>query len=351
MKRIKELDGLRGLAALTVVLFHAYPNQFFLGWSAVDLFFVLSGYLITSIIIKNVSNQGFLTSFYSRRILRIWPVYFLTLAVVLILNAFSRTGYSTDGLFQHLTFTQNIQGYWLSNPPGFVHAFSPSWSIAVEEQFYLVWPLLLLYLGTRYIPVLAGLTIVAAIAGRMFGFPNSILLSRGDGLALGCLLASIFLNPAYTEKAKKLFLPLGVASCGYILFLVYRYWGDPEPKAFIPFTLFFFSLVGLIVCYSGHPLLKVLRLKPLAYLGLISYSMYLFHLPIFTYAPPLLARVGLPSTLFTWALIFGLPMLSYHLLESPILNFKERISYRKQKPQPAEFTAPQELAYLEKEPV
>src|SRR3954466_11966508 len=108
MKRIKELDALRGLAALTIVLFHVYPHQVFMGWSAVDLFFVLSGYLITSIIINNLSNKGFLTSFYSRRILRIWPVYYLTLAAVLILNAFSRTGYPTDGLFQHLTFTQNI---------------------------------------------------------------------------------------------------------------------------------------------------------------------------------------------------------------------------------------------------
>src|SRR5947208_17076877 len=103
-KHIPELDSVRGLAAMGVVLFHAYPNLFFFGWSCVDLFFVLSGFLICGILLENGGTSGFAKAFYFRRALRIWPVYFLTLAAVLILNAVSPHGHSAKGLPWNLVF-------------------------------------------------------------------------------------------------------------------------------------------------------------------------------------------------------------------------------------------------------
>src|SRR4051794_29428646 len=108
MKRTPELDAVRGLAAVGVVLFHASPFNFTCGWSCVDLFFVLSGYLITTIICHQSKEKGFLRTFYLRRIYRIWPVYFLTLAAVLLLNQYSRTGYQTTGLISHLAFCKAV---------------------------------------------------------------------------------------------------------------------------------------------------------------------------------------------------------------------------------------------------
>src|SRR5438876_336938 len=121
MKRILELDALRGIAAVGVVLFHAYPHTFFFAWSFVDLFFVLSGYLITTIVLRHLQAPDLLKAFYYRRILRIWPVYYLTLIGVVVLNMLSTNGYPANGWLQHLTFTQNVQGYWLAAPLPFIH--------------------------------------------------------------------------------------------------------------------------------------------------------------------------------------------------------------------------------------
>src|SRR5437868_3369959 len=126
MRRIPELDSLRGLAAVGVVFFHAYPYVFFVGWCCVDLFFVLSGFLITSIILHEGGKRGFAKVFYFRRMIRIWPVYYVALASVLFLNSLSRTGHSTQGLPYNLLFLQNIQGYWKGTIPPFPASFGPS---------------------------------------------------------------------------------------------------------------------------------------------------------------------------------------------------------------------------------
>src|ERR1700744_3920986 len=96
-ERVPELDALRGLAAVGVAAYHAYPYTFFLGWIGVDLFFVLSGFLITSIILEHAGKPGFFGTFYFRRALRILPVYYLTLFAALALNRASHAGYSTAG--------------------------------------------------------------------------------------------------------------------------------------------------------------------------------------------------------------------------------------------------------------
>ena len=333
MKRIPELDAVRGIAALGIVMFHAYRTVFYLGWSFVDLFFVLSGYLITTIIIDNLGEHGFLRAFYVRRTLRIWPVYYLTLVAVLALNSLSRTGYGTQSLAQHLVFLQNIQEYWGNHMPAFPAAFGCSWSVAIEEQFYLIWPSLLLLAGVQSIPVIVTITLLATVTARYLGFPDNILLGRADGLAFGCLLAYLAISPGRLRQLRRVLAPLAIVSFSYICVLAYASWRDPEPRwqtpTFFAFALFFFTIVGCAICYTGHWSLAPLRSKWLGYLGLISYSLYLFHGPILQYFPPIATAIHLPyGDILKWPLVFLLPTLSYRYFEGPILKLKERFDYR-----------------------
>ena len=115
MRRIPELDGLRGLAALAVLLAHLGEGRWPLvgwGWTAVNLFFVLSGYLITGIVLREGHAPGFWRAFYARRVLRIWPVYFGTIAAILAVGPLVGRPAATAGLPSYLTFTQNVPRYW-----------------------------------------------------------------------------------------------------------------------------------------------------------------------------------------------------------------------------------------------
>jgi peptidoglycan/LPS O-acetylase OafA/YrhL len=345
LRKIPELDALRGLAALGVVIHHAYPKLFFLGWSCVDLFFVLSGFLISSVIIEHVHDRRFFATFFYRRALRIWPVYYLTLLVVLAFNAWSRHGYSTDGLLWHMFFLQNVQHYWHAAVPAFIHPFAPSWSVAVEEQFYLLWPASLWLVGRRGIIPLACSLIGLSVVSRLCGLTYDVLVGRFDGLAMGSILAVLWRSVSTQEQdrlssiealARRL-IPVGVAALCVVCLIAYRFWGNPMPQwtpiAFFAFSAFYFSVVGLAICWSGRPITWPLRNKGLRWLGSISYAMYMFHLPILTYAPALLDRIGLRSaaarTVLEWIAIFALPTLSYWLIEKPILSLKDRWAYRK----------------------
>ena len=145
MRRIPELDALRALAALVVLLFHLNPPRFFFGWTGVDLFFVLSGYLITTIILDHQGQRGFLRNFYARRGLRIWPIYYIALfAVVATAPLVPRDRRPPlNGLGYYVTYLQNITLYQLRPPPEFHIAFDHTWTLALEEQFYLIWPALI----------------------------------------------------------------------------------------------------------------------------------------------------------------------------------------------------------------
>jgi peptidoglycan/LPS O-acetylase OafA/YrhL len=332
---IPELDALRGIASFGVVLFHAFPRIFFFGWSFVDCFFVLSGYLITSILLRNLGSARLLPAFYFRRALRIWPVYYLTLAVVLFLNAHARTGWPTTGLAQYLFFCQNLQHLWGGNAPAFIVPFLPSWSVAVEEQFYLCWPIVLVVFGARAVrPIAAGLVVIAT-AYQIARMPIDTVAYRADALAAGCLLASLNLRAPDAGLMKVLGV-VGVLAAAVILGAAVFWWADPDPPPWgyviLPaFSAFYASVIGFSVRYSGHRFLAPLRSKPLRNLGLISYSLYLLHLPIFTYGPAVLARVGVTGHArqqwCEWIAIFVMPILSYRFVERPALSLKRLLGY------------------------
>ena len=158
--RFLALDGLRGVAALGVLLVHAFPAPFFWMWSFVDLFFVISGFVITGILLdSDIGNLRFLRNFWVRRVLRIWPVYFLALAATLglLLLRYLKHSEATDTRWwPYLFFIQFYEGYLgggLAEFYRYAGTFVHSWSVAIEEQFYVLWPLILLALGRRAVPI------------------------------------------------------------------------------------------------------------------------------------------------------------------------------------------------------
>jgi peptidoglycan/LPS O-acetylase OafA/YrhL len=333
MRRIPELDGLRGLAALAVVLYHAEPDLVPYGWAGVDLFFVLSGYLITTVIFERLGDETFLRDFYRRRAVRIWPVYYLTLAAVLVVNLLSTRGYSTAGLLHHLVFLQNTPYYWGRTPPPFPESFAHSWSVAVEEQFYLVWPVLLLLWGRRAAPVLAMLLLLACTVGGVIWPQTALLLTRGQGLALGWALAWALHGrpsvPAGGGRAAGFILSgAAVAGAGYAVVYAILFPGSPYlelPALTLPaLALLFAGIVGGCVRHTGSRRTALLRAAPLTWLGTISYALYMFHLPIINYAPEILTRVGVDSSAVRAAvlctLVIALPAASWYGMERPLLQ-------------------------------
>jgi peptidoglycan/LPS O-acetylase OafA/YrhL len=328
VRRVPELDGLRGLAALAVVLYHVYPWTWSFGWCGVELFFVLSGYLITTIVLDGRGTPGFLRRFYWKRALRIMPLYFMTLGVLLLLNAGRE---STAGLGWHLVFLQNAPEYWRATPPEFIHCFQPSWSVAAEEQFYACWPPLLLLLTPRAAVRAAAAFLASCLLVRL-ALPGSsifLLFTRGDGIAIGCLLGLLL----HRRETHPRTLPalMGIAAFGAVYVLGYLSLHRGEPNPFPPhacyagFGVFFAALIGLSVTLTGSPWFVVLRQPVLRGLGTISFALYLFHLPILHYSPEWFDAAGLAGVsrdVAFWCLVFGLPTFSWFLLERPLLRLR-----------------------------
>jgi peptidoglycan/LPS O-acetylase OafA/YrhL len=358
MRRVKELDSIRGLAALSILAYHLWFLNIALFGTAVDLFFVLSGYLITTIILDNQMTERFIVTFYIRRSLRIWPIYYLSLFALVALNPLLPTPGSLDGLPYYLTYTQKITSYWFGHEPAFIPAFRHTWTLAIEEQFYLIWPALIFVLGRRWLAPLSLSLILAALVARSVGFNPWILLTHSDGLALGGLLAGLLNDrdrvrehPAAWRLAFGLIAvgATGIALLGGPLF---RAVGCPTAThasvKMLALNLVFFAMVGLIVVDAGRPWLGWLRDRRLAYLGQISYGLYLYHHIAYFLWDDFATHHGFAGA--PWldvaklATTFGVAALSWQYIEQPILMLKDRFTYRAS-PTPVRVDMP-ELASL-----
>jgi peptidoglycan/LPS O-acetylase OafA/YrhL len=340
MGRIAELDALRGLATLAILLFHWRFHYVSAIKPTVDLFFVLSGYFITTILLGSVGHQHPLRTFYLRRSLRIFPIYYLAFAVFLVLRLFEQPHkHRLDGLPYFLTYTQFIQGYWGGTYPPFSPAFGHTWTLAIEEQFYLFWPLIVLTVGRRGLLLLATTLLMLPIALRVGGLEPILLLTRCDGLLLGALLAAVLTDREGLERHRSgyvtSFALVGLAAL---------------PTLFLPATgtawervasgtwltrvnLIYACGVGLIVLHAGLPVLKPLRARWLQGVGRMSYGLYLYHPPVFLVIAVAGHRLGIhrPVTLDLVKLLttFGVAWLSWQYLEQPIIRLKGRFSYQR----------------------
>ncbi len=344
-----EIDGLRAIAVLAVIVYHAKVLAIPGGFAGVDVFFVISGYLITGILLTELAEDRYsLLRFYERRVRRIFPALTLVLAVTAMLIwwvakppelvSFSKSLGAVIAFLSNLYFGAKSDYFSpaLDDAP-LLH----TWSLAVEEQFYLAFPPLLALIWRHWrkglTPVLVGLT-GASLGLAQFGttinadanffFP----LSRAWELLFGAL--AIHLQRTCALTPRPWVAALGLALIGYAL--AFQDATTPTPSFHTLVPVLGAALV-LIHARAGQGIGLVLSSKPFVAVGLISYSAYLWHQPLFAAAR--MASVDEPSALVMWSLIIltlGLAAASWALVEQP---FRRRSNRWLARPKPLFTTA------------
>jgi len=336
---IPALDGLRGVAVLTVFASHTGIPGFAVGGVAVDIFFVLSGYLITSILVGEITRSGtiLLPRFYLRRIRRLAPALLVLALAYALVAPFAFPGKSAA---EHAGIAAISFFYLMDYARAFFighNALVHTWSLAVEEHFYLVWPLALLALA-RWLPVrrwlmVLALAYLAATAWRclsidLFGWRASYFRfdTRLSALILGSLLAVLF--SAETTPRQRNFWTLAsvAAAIGITSFACWYYDGAETTGGWGTLGIALAEAVSVRVILSAvetwrtgtsTALTEILSQRALVWVGKISYGVYLYHYPIAHWLHGenwvLVTAVTLPATLL-------LAALSYRYVEQPILN-------------------------------
>ncbi len=302
MKYRPEIDGLRAVAVLPVILFHAGFAPFSGGYVGVDVFFVISGYLITSILLKDLSTGTFtLTRFYERRARRILPALFLifmvsTIAAWILLLPDEMKDF-TGSLAAATTFWSNIyfwQGSGYFGGPAELKPLLHTWSLGVEEQYYILFPLFLMLawgLGRKKIIIilasLFGLSLIGAHLGALNGSNGVFFLlpTRMWELLLGIFAAFYLARTDIKQLSKPVNEALGLAGLAMILAAVFLF-DENTPTPGLPLLLPTLGALLIILCGQDKNTLiyKVLSFTPLVWIGLISYSAYLWHQPLLAFA-------------------------------------------------------------------
>lgn len=348
-RHMPQLDALRAVAVLSVLLFHIIPEYFDkspLGWLGVRFFFVLSGFLITGILLRGrerveagTAGAGFsLRQFYVRRFLRIFPIYYLVLFTLAVCGA----GEIRQSFFWHLGYLSNFKFV----ADGYFHVWTAHfWTLAIEEQFYLLWPAIILFIPRRFLlPVLVLAIIIGpayrylALAREFSGLACEVLLpSSLDTLATGALLAVLLNQPGIRGVQRRLIAVVGWSA--FIAFVTIQLLerkglGNSLSYAVADSVFAVFAaavIAGAAYGYSGWRR-SILEFKPLLYVGTISYGLYVYHEIATTTVDALveakrlhLAPWGLIALKF--ALTFLAAALSWRFFEKPMNNLKRFFPY------------------------
>jgi peptidoglycan/LPS O-acetylase OafA/YrhL len=344
-KHIPGLDAVRALAVTGVIAHHLALPASAIGWTGVNLFFVLSGFLITGILLADRDKPDFFRTFYSRRSLRIFPIYYLLIVALLISGVVAGENVSHWPFFA--TYTQNW--LWTALPSfaddGLTHfpwGASHTWSLAIEEQFYLLWPLVVWALSAKNLLRAAIAIIVAGIACRYLGFAATgkwwagyaPLFSQMDMLAWGALGALFVRN----GRSDALGRAAGMGAVAFGALIAWAYFAlsrdvrTPEylltsPVGHAVFAVFGpFYLCLLLLSTQTGPLTFLLELPPVRYVARISYGLYLYHWPMIVLFDPLdhgAPHERWPRTAMVLGSTLVIAVLSYHLVERPILKAKD----------------------------
>lgn len=339
-----DIDGLRAIAVMSVLVYHGFPQVLVGGFVGVDVFFVISGFLITRIILTGLQRGKFTFSqFYARRIRRIFPALGVVLAASLVMGWFVLFPVDFGRLALHTAagagFVSNIalwreSGYF--DTASEVKPLLHLWSLGVEEQYYVVWPLLLVLAASVLHRLLAVVLVIAALSFAanillLNDYPSAVFylpMTRFWELMVGSILA--YVHVYRPNVARALHAPrFGSALSGLgALLLVVALLVTKESMNF-PGWWALLPTLGTAALIAAGPTAfvnrRLLSNKPIVYVGLISYPLYLWHWPLLTYAR--IVHGDIPSVAIRVAMLalsVALAALTYHLLESPI---RRRVSW------------------------
>jgi peptidoglycan/LPS O-acetylase OafA/YrhL len=366
--RIPELDGIRGLAILSVMCFHYISIQgttasgsivdrlqrmVILGGTGVDLFFVLSGFLIGGILLDAKDSPRYFSTFYARRFFRIVPVYFAWITAYILvalfggkyLLALSHSGVTPPLgylVYNHYLFLQNFYLDRFHNLAG--AWFDHTWSLAVEEQFYIVIPLLVWLFPRKVYKIFLFCVIVFEPILRITLFKTGILSSgligqltftRADVLAVGALAAFYWRQEdarAWLQNnSRTIYLFLGVLFLGFAALWRWSPYQRSFPMAAAGYSIIGFFYVTILLaalCIPGGPLSKICRWPWLRKVGAVSYCMYLIHVVVdvgchavlLRSTPKISTSSGAAVTVFAALITFIVAQISWRILEEPMLK-------------------------------
>jgi len=347
-----QLDALRAFAVLAVMVHHFLPVDHYvptdyltLGMLAVRLFFVLSGFLITGILLRYRSDEpkNALKQFYFRRVLRIFPIYYLTLFIAMALGV----GSIQQGAFWHLTYLSNFIAPF---HPEWMGPASHFWTLAVEEQFYFVWPFIMLFTPHKHLAKVIVGTVALAVVFRAIVLWTLVLpvdaagvftFSTLDSLGGGALLALF----RYDEKLRpkiprlmKLFLVAGVSMLALTTFLYVYNIGFRILYTLLTLgvSLVFVVLIEKTSRGFNGKAKTVLEQPIILYIGKISYGLYVYHNFILAIVLYYLVKTGIGANYWLIAPLstagtFATAIASWYLIERPLSQLKNKFSFRNRK--------------------
>lgn len=361
LNKIKSLDGLRAIAIFLVLTWHYFNclvnGQLFAGameqvkyftfwtWSGVDLFFVLSGFLIGRILLHNRGSKNYFKTFYLRRILRILPAYYLILLIFLIFSLSGMGAYYpwlTAGVHPFYSYCFFIQNFWMAGYASWgSNWLGVTWSLAVEEQFYLLLPLLIYLVNPKYLKGILVFGILSAPFFRAYfqSIGSYVLLpARMDSLFTGVLIAYFHLNGIIEKKlkGKQKFMLLTLA----IFFILIFICGNIETLGGVcihsVLTLFYGTiLISVLVLNKNSIVSRVLSSSFLSFFSRISFMIYLSHQvfsgllhgKILHQTPQINNYKDGLVTLLALVITIAFSGLSYHYYEKPILSLGKKYKY------------------------
>jgi peptidoglycan/LPS O-acetylase OafA/YrhL len=359
---LPALDGIRGVAIVLVLCAHGarflpHPERplvhvavvlLNLGWCGVQLFFVLSGFLITRLLIvrkDRMSRSRVFTDFYARRALRIFPLYYVALGLVFLIRGLGgvRLGPPASGAWWYLLYAQN----WYNAAGRIPEAVGHFWSLAIEEQFYIVWPFVVIGCARRSLAracvgMVTGVVLVRLVAA--YGFHASAIwlyhstATQLDGLAMGALLAAVASEGGIERSARAAGIAVGAGLLAVgALVLVSRssavFGATTTPfavAASLAFSLTFMGVLLHVVAWPESRTAAALRMSPLRAAGRISYGLYIVHYPIsWALAHPAFSAVPRTLALVLYvALSIGAALVSWRVVERPFIQLKDRLGQR-----------------------
>jgi peptidoglycan/LPS O-acetylase OafA/YrhL len=373
--RVPELDGLRGMAILFVLVFHYISQEgavppgtlthvlqrlVIMGWSGVDLFFVLSGFLIGGILMDARGSVSYYHTFYARRFFRIIPIYYAWITAYILMvglagakvQALSNSGVAPPlnlSIYSYYLFLQNLQ---IASLAGLAGAwFGHLWSLAVEEQFYLLAPLVIRFVAPRKLPSVLTALIVCVpllrtglrlVASAPPSLVTVLMPCRADALAVGMLLAAL-----WRKDDVKGWLCANVgkvyATCGILVVGVFALWIWAPTSSMLAMQTFGFTdlafiyalLLLLALTHSDGPIASMMRMAWLREIGRVSYCIYIVHIVVnvachavlLHKAPRVSTARGAAVTLFAAGLTYGIAKTSWLLVEHPLLRKGHAFKY------------------------